>query len=283
MTEEIRAISLAVNGLTFSGLEAGIGDLVLLLHGFPQFADSWIGVMGKLAGAGLRVVAMDQRGYSAGARPFEVGEYAIGHLMADVLGFADALGVTAFHLVGHDWGGLVAWEVAARHPQRVLTLSVLATPHPSAFRHTLLTNLDQMNKSKYILLFKAPGHLAEKIFLADGRSRLRGVYQGFVSPEHIEENVRRLSDGGALTAALNWYRALSMTGKTGRILLPTLYVWGDCDIALGETAALQTASHVDGPYRFERMTGRSHWLVEEAPDEIAGLLLQQIGLRGELQ
>ena len=277
--EGIRSISLGVGGLTFDGLAAGpkTGELVVLLHGFPQFADSWVEVMRQLAGAGLRVVAMNQRGYSAGARPMGEKEYEVGRLVGDVLGFAEALGATAFHVVGHDWGGLVAWELAARHPERLKTLCVLATPHPSAFRHALVSDIDQMNRSKYILLFRAPGHVAEKMLLANGGERLRGVYQGFVPVAQVDGNVRRFSEDGALTAALNWYRALSVTGKTGRIAVPTLYVWGDQDIALGQAAALATTGYVDGPYRFERMTGRSHWLVDEVPDEIAAMLLEHLG------
>ncbi len=275
---EASEIVLQVEGMRFHALALGpeAGELVLLLHGFPQFADCWLPVMRGLAEAGYRAVAVDQRGYSPEARPGSVAEYSLVHLVADVLGFADALGARSFHVVGHDWGGVVAWQVAADYPARLRTVTVLAMPHLSAFSSAVRSNLDQMYRSKYILLFKAPGHLAERLLLAFNARLLRGVYQGKPGLKQVEANVRRLSQGGALRAALSWYRALSPTQRTGKVRVSTLYVWGDRDVALGEKAALDTARYVEGPYRFVRVEGGSHWLVEEAPERMTALVLQHL-------
>ncbi len=279
MNEPLRASFLEVNGWRYEALASGpaSGELALLLHGFPQFADSYRGLALALGRSGYHAVAVSQRGYSPGARPDKVADYDLEHLMADVLGFADALGARSFHLVGHDWGAVLAWLTAGRWPERVRSLTALAVPHTDAFFEAVRSDPDQMWKSKYIAFFKMPGHAAEKLFLADGARVLRGVYQGKLPEAEVEENVRRLSEPGALTAALNWYRALSLhPPKAGRIRVPTLYVWGDRDIALGETAALDTAHHVKAPYTFERVVGGSHWLLEEEPERVERLVLAHL-------
>ena len=276
---EAQRMVLNVKGMRFDALAMGAegGPLVLFLHGFPQFADAWVEVMRPLTESGYWTVAVDQRGYSLGARPGEVSDYAIQQLASDVLGFADVLGAATFHLVGHDWGGLVAWYVAAKYPERLRTLSVLSTPHIDAFSKAVRSDPDQMFRSKYILLFKAPGHVAESLLLADGAKRLRGAYECKVPEAQVEANVRRFSEEGALTAALNWYRSLKVGGAAvGRIAVPTLYIWGEQDHALGETAAVATAGYVDAPYRFVRLAGKSHWLLEDARDEVVGALQKHL-------
>ena len=160
---------------------------------------------------------------------------------------------------------------------RLLSLTVLSTPHINAFQDALRSDLDQMNRSKYILLFKSPDPIPETALLAFEAKALRAAYQGIVPAAQVQSNVRRLSAPGALTAALNWYRALSPSLRIARITVPTLYLWGDADMALGETAALATASWVDAPYRFERLPGISHWLLEQVPETIISLLLQHLG------
>src|SRR5574337_91555 len=136
---EIRSVHLKANGFDFEALACGSaeGELVLLLHGFPETSLSWRHLLPKLAEAGYRAVAPDGRGVSTGARPLQVSAYAIEHLVSDVLGWADQLGAARFHLVGHDWGGAVAWQVAGRYPERLRTLTVVSTPHPAAFRRAL--------------------------------------------------------------------------------------------------------------------------------------------------
>lgn len=277
--------TLNVNGYIFNTLTLGPEDgaLVLFLHGFPEFGDAWLPILQPVAAAGYRVVAFDQRGYSPGARPFEVAGYKLEHLTADVLAIASALGHERFHLVSHDWGAVIAWQIAAEHPNRLLTLTTLSVPHTQAFLHAVKTDLDQMNRSKYILFFKLPGHLAERFFLANDAAQLRRVYQGKLSIEAVEANVRRLSEPGALTAALNWYRALSLKHETPPVTVRTLYIWSDHDIALGEAGALATANYVTGFYRFERLHGLSHWLIEEATERVTALLLEHLALAGASQ
>jgi pimeloyl-ACP methyl ester carboxylesterase len=252
-------------------------EVVLLLHGFPQTSFSWRNQLDALGAAGYRAIAPDQRGYSPGARPADVGEYRVERLVGDVLGFADALGVERFHLVGHDWGGAVAWQVAGRHPERLRTLTSLSTPHPAAFRRSIQDG-EQRDKSSYMLFFRSPE--AEPFFLDNDAAGLRALYTASgLADDAIEEYARVLTQPGAMTGALNWYRAadLGLVEGLGPITMPTMYVWSTYDPALGREAAEGTAAHVEGPYRFEVLEGVSHWIAEEAPDALNALLLDHLG------
>jgi len=271
-------VVLDVQGFRFDGLAEGPedGELVLFLHGFPQFVDSWLDIMHPVARAGFRALAVNQRGYSAEARPQEVKDYAIEELISDIRAFAEALGRRHFHIVGHDWGALLAWEFAAKHPARLLSLCALSTPHPDAFLNAIEADEDQKQRSKYISVFRMPGGAAEALLQANDYQRLRAAYQGKVPETAICENIRRFAEPGALTSALNWYRALDPQRRIGKVTVPTLYVWGSLDLALGQTAAIRTAEYVTGPYRFERLEGRSHWLLEEVPDQISAFVLQHL-------
>jgi pimeloyl-ACP methyl ester carboxylesterase len=277
MKPGLQSIKLHLGGLSFSAISSGPqhGELVLLLHGFPQFADAWTDIMLALAENGFHAFAPDQRGYSAGARPAQVESYAVPYLASDVLGFADALGAASFHLVGHDWGGFLAWKLAAEYPDRVRSLCVLSTPHINAFWEAVASDPDQQARSQYIEFFKMHGHVAEGFFLENGAERLRGVYQGKVPEQQVSSNLRRLSEPGALTSVLNWYRALDKDARVGSIRVPTLYLWGTQDLALGRTAAENTGHYVDAPYRFKALEGYSHWLLEEA-DLISEQILEHL-------
>jgi len=278
----VTPIKLAINSLTFDAMLAGpaTGELVLFLHGFPEFADSWLPIMAGVADAGFRVAAFDQRGYSPDARPASVDEYGLAKLASDVLAAANQLGTDRFHLVGHDWGGMLAWHVAADRPEFLRSLTVLSTPHPVAFLNALRTDSDQQDRSRYIKIFRMPGHVAEAALLAEGAKRLRAAYEDKLPAGQIDSNVRRLSEPGALTAALNWYRGMdidpSFDGASKIVTVPTLYVWGEQDHALGEAAALATAQYVTAPYSFVRLPGKSHWLPAEASAEITPLLLDHV-------
>lgn len=276
--ERIERITLRANGFKFDALSAGPkdGNLVLFLHGFPQFADAWTSILGPVASMGFHAVAVDQRGYSPKARPIAIDEYALDHLTSDTAGFADSLGAKRFHLVGHDWGGAVAWATAAHAPDRLLSLTVLSTPHMDALSAALQSDPDQQKKSEYFQLFRAPNHAAEKALLADDAKLLRGAYIGKVHEAELNSNVRRFEKDGTLTAALNWYRAMNLNKQLGPVSVPAMYIWGDQDQALGATAALNTQKFCTGPYRFERLSGKSHWLMDECPEEIVGLLHKQL-------
>lgn len=271
-------LQLPVGDLTFDAVATGPQDgrLVLLLHGFPQTSWCWRFVMSALADAGYRAVAPDQRGYSPGARPDGVPSYAMSHLVADALGFLDALGAEQADVVGHDWGAGVAWQLAARYPSRVRTLTAVSVPHPLAFVEALRTDADQRARSQYMKDFGVVG-VAEESLLADGG--LRALFGG---EQDIAPYVELLRQPGVLTKCLSWYRAQSLADidGVGSVTLPTLYVWSDEDRALGRTAAVATAQHVDAAYRFEILTGVSHWIPEEAPDALSAFLLEHLAAHG---
>jgi len=255
------------------------GPAVVLLHGFPETAHSWRNQVPVLAEAGYRVIAPDQRGYSPGARPPAVDAYGFEHLVGDVLGLADALGAEEFHLVGHDWGGAVAWQVAGRHPGRVRTLTVLSTPHPAAFGVALSDEGggDQAQRSSYMDIFRAEG--TEDGMLANEAVGLRMIYLGSgMTEDEAAPYLEAMSSREALGAALNWYRAADITlvEGLGPIVAPTLYVWSADDVALGRQAAEATARFVEGPYRFEVLEGVDHWVAEHGADDVNRLLLEHL-------
>lgn len=280
---EFKKTVINARGFSFNALQGGPvdGELVLFLHGFPQFADAWHDVMCPIAEAGYHTLAVDQRGYSPAARPGNVSDYALDQLISDIEGFVDAFGQRHFHLVGHDWGAFLAWVFTARNTDRVQSLTALSTPHPDAFLNAIETDEDQKQRSKYISLFRMPGGAAERLFEANHYQLLRSVYQGKVPESAISENIRRLAEPGALTAALNWYRALKLETRIGSVIAPTLYIWSTQDLALGETAARNTAHYVSGHYRFEKFEGESHWLLEEVPKEVSRLLLDHLNHHGK--
>ncbi len=247
---------------------------VLMLHGFPQSARSWRAVAGHLADEDLLLVAPDQRGYSPGARPADVAAYGIEELVADALAVADDLGLGRFHLVGHDWGSSVAWVLAARHPERVLTLTALSVPHLAAFGRALATDPEQQRLSSYIKRFRRPGE-AEEVLLADDAAGLRAIYDGAVPAEDVEAYVA-LMRGGALTPALSWYRAMGADlGGTPPVRVPTTFVWGEQDRATAEAAALGCGAFVEADYRFVRLPEVGHW----SPDQVPGVVAEEVRAR----
>ncbi len=213
---------------------------MLLLHGFPQFSLEWAAQLEALGGAGYRAVAPDQRGYAPGNQPADVHAYRADELVADVLAMLDALGWERAHLVGHDWGGSVAWHVAGRHPERVRSLTAVSTPHPRAFTAAIDSGGEQIAKSAYFASFREPG-TGEEALLADDAAALREVLLRLAERRPL----RRTSalGGTTLTSALNWYRAMRRRDSehTGVVTVPTLYVWGDADAAFSREAAEGTA------------------------------------------
>lgn len=272
----VEHIKLACPAGDFDALTAGPTDGrgVLLLHGFPEGSLQWTEQLTTLGRAGHCAVAPDQRGYSPGARPENVEDYRMENLVGDVLDIADRLGWARFDLVGHDWGAAVAWSTAAAVPDRVRTLSALSVPHPVAFGQAVTHDADQRQRSAYMNMFRSEG--AEDALLDDGARRLRAMFEGKIPAEHIEHYVARLSEPAALTAALNWYRAVRFSGSVGTVPMPTLYIWSTADLAVGTTAAHSCGDHVTGEYRFEILEGLSHWLSEEAPGRVGELLLEHL-------
>ena len=253
------------------------GELVVLLHGFPQHRSTWRPQVEALGAAGYRAVAFDQRGYSPGARPSNPFAYRVDQLVDDVVAVADELGASTFHLVGHDWGGAVAWALSARQPQRLRTLTAVSTPHPAAFRDSLLRH-GQALRSAYMLLFATPV-VPELFLLARSGAPLRDLLENTGLPAPLAERyVARMAEPGAFTAALNWYRAAFLSPSAVAlppVEVPTLYVWGNRDQALGRGAAERTAAHVRAPYRFEEVDA-GHWLPETRSAMLTGRILEQL-------
>ncbi|MDT7546045.1 MAG: hypothetical protein QOE99_2155, partial [Actinomycetota bacterium] len=214
---------------------------------------------------------------SPGARPVGVDAYRMPHLVGDVVGMLDALGADRADVVGHDWGAAVAWQVAARHPDRVRTLTAVSVPHPLAFVDALRTDEDQRERSQYMKLFRMEGK-AEETLLGNGDTGLRTLFGRMDGAVDVEVYESLMREPGVLTAGLNWYRGqqLSDIEDVGATTVPTLYVWSDEDRALGPTAAHATAAHVSAPYRFEILHGVSHWIPEEAPEQLATWLLEHL-------
>ena len=265
-------------GLTFDVIDTGPldGIPVVLLHGFPQRATSWAAVSEHLHGAGLRTYALDQRGYSPGARPSSRFAYGIDELVADVKALIDAIG-TPVHVVGHDWGSAVAWAVAASHPDSVRSLTAVSVAHPGAFLKSMVSS-SQLLKSYYMLMFQLPavpermlsrrGGLGEKIL------RASGMDTGMIETFRAE-----IVADGALRGGLGYYRSIPKSaGAFGRkVSVPTTYVWSDGDTALVRRGADLTPQYVTGPYELEVMSGATHWIPDQNPAELAEIIQRRVG------
>lgn len=274
-------MQIAVGDLLFEVDVSGpdSGPAVLLLHGFPQSRQAWSEVSPRLNDAGLRTVAPDQRGYSPGARPTGADAYGLPLLVADALGLLDALGIESAHVVGHDWGAVVAWSLAAEHPERVRTLTAVSIPHPEAFREALREDPDQKALSGYMDFLRAAD--TAEVLLADGAAELRGFYVeggAQIPAQRVEQYVALHTQPRALDSALNWYRAGGLLdGPTvPSVSVPTTYVWSDGDDAVSRYGAERTVDHVTGSYRFVTLKGVSHWQPEQAPEEISDAILKQV-------
>jgi pimeloyl-ACP methyl ester carboxylesterase len=261
-------------GMTFDVRDGGPvdGEPVVLLHGFPQDASSWSGVEPLLHAGGLRTLAPDQRGYSPGARPPRRADYRGVELVDDVLALLEEAGLTSAHIVGHDWGGMVAWLVAGLHPERVRSLTVLSTPHPRALVPALRSSTQGL-KSWYMFFFQLPWvpefavpRILEPMLKRSG-----------LPAEFAEHDAERMREPGALTGALNWYRALPMDLRSPqpRCPVPTTYIWGRHDAFLSRRAAELTANYVTADYRFVDLDA-GHWLPETHPKEVAELISSRV-------
>jgi pimeloyl-ACP methyl ester carboxylesterase len=261
--------------LTFDVRDGGPsdGEPVVLLHGFPQDKDAWLGIEPLLHAEGLRTLAPDQRGYSPGARPKGRRAYATTELIDDILALLDAAELESAHVVGHDWGAAVAWGLACNHPDRVRSLTALSVPHPRAFTEAA-TKSTQGLRSWYMLAFQLPW-IPERFV---GSPRLAGGLQRMGLPaESAEHNAERMGQPGAATAAINWYRALPFSLRTPvhRSSVPTTHVWSRGDSALGRYGAEATAKFVTGEYRFVEVDG-THWLPETQPAEMAAIIVDRV-------
>jgi pimeloyl-ACP methyl ester carboxylesterase len=264
------------HGLTFDVTDSGPPDgrVVIPLHGFPEDRHCWDRLTPSLVDAGYRVLAPDQRGYSPGARPAGRRAYTMDKLSDDVLALGDAAGADQFDVIGHDWGGGVAWDLAARYPDRVRSVTVLSTPHPQAMLASM-TRSTQLLHSWYMIFFQIPW-LPERIISArGGRLMAQGLERDGLDPESAARYASRSSE---LTEPIGWYRALPFSARerVGPVTVPTLYIWSDGDRYLVRKAALLTERYVTGPYRFVELAGQRHWLPAAAADQVAPPLLDHL-------
>jgi pimeloyl-ACP methyl ester carboxylesterase len=275
-----------VNGVRLHFVEAGDGPLVVLLHGFPEFWYSWRRQIPALAEAGFRVLAPDLRGYNLSERPAGVAGYRLSLLLQDVAGLIEHAGAERAAVVGHDWGGGIAWALAMRQPHRVERLAILNAPHPGAFRREL-ANPVQWLRSWYMLFFQVPW-LPEWLLRAGNyalleRTLRREPANRLAFPaEDVALYKRALDQPGALTAALNYYRALLRypreIGRNAVIRAPTLLIWGERDRYLGIGMTRHLERWVPG-IRVERLPGISHWVQNDDPARVNHLLIEH--LQGE--
>jgi pimeloyl-ACP methyl ester carboxylesterase len=271
------------NGLRFRTMVDGPadGEMAILLHGFPEGAESWSKQVEAVAKTGTLAVAPDMRGYGLTDAPPRVGDYAMDHLVDDVAALIKTFGRDSAHIAGHDWGAMVAWFFAGAHPDMTKTLTVLSVGHPAALAEAAADE-DQQERSRYIALFLLEGK-AESVLADDDYRRLRGMLSSGIPSVTIEHFVRSASRPGRLTAGLNYYRA-NLSGGRGwrslaqniRVEAPTVLLWGDQDPALGRLQAEKTAEHVQGEYRLEVLEGAGHWLQFERPDEVGRTLVDAI-------
>ena len=283
---DITMTPVTVGDLTFDVRMAGPadGEVVILLHGFPQTSYEWRNQISALGEAGFRAVAPNQRGYSAGARPATIQDYAVPRLVEDIVGLADAVGAERFHIVGHDWGAIITWAVAVAAPARVISASPVSVPHPDAFARVLGDPTScQPEASSYFDVFVQPD--SEDNFVASDNAGLRGFFAG-IEEDAVEDYVQVLGSKAALGAALNWYRAniadRQVSGPAmGVVRVPTMFTWSDGDTALCIDGAELTEEYVDAPYRFEVIEGVSHWIPDLATDQMTELLLDHINTYSE--
>jgi pimeloyl-ACP methyl ester carboxylesterase len=263
--------------MRFDALTAGPtdGELVLLLHGFPQTGSCWHDALTTLGAAGYRAVAPSQRGYSAGAMPEGVDAYRVSELCDDVLAIASALGRDSFHLAGHDWGGTVAWALAGERPDAVASLTAVSTPHTAALRQAM-HGARQRLQMAYIPVLRLP-RIAESLFDAGGGIAAEGLLTATgLSKIHAHRDVAALRKVGS-TGALNWYRALGTEPVHSEpVEVSVLHIWGDREPVFTREATELTAEHCTGDYHLLELEGGSHWIPDEHWDDVADLVLEHL-------
>ncbi len=266
-------------GLTFDVLDDGPedGDVVVLLHGFPERSSTWAAVAPLLHAAGLRTLAMDQRGYSPRARPPRRRDYAIRELIGDVVALIEAAGGRPVHLVGHDWGAAVGWGLTEMRPDLLLSFTSLSIPHPGAFV-TAVRKSGQLRRSWYMGFFQLP-RLPERFAKRpDGRFERRLRRHGMTEEEVARFRTEIVADG-ALPHALHWYRAMPFAPRTlyrRPVTVPTTLVWSDQDGVIDRFGVEETHGYIDAPYELVVLEGVSHWIPTQAPQQAADAALRRI-------
>lgn len=284
--DKLEHAQIETNGIRLHIVQAGPvdGELVILLHGFPEFWYGWRRQISALAEAGYRVWAPDQRGYNLSDKPGGVGAYKIDALSADVVGLIEAAGRARAAVIGHDWGAAAAWWTAGRFPERVSRLGILNVPHGSVMAKHLRSSLSQLRKSWYMLFFQIPW-LPELILRRDEWGAmiraLKGTSRpGTFSAADLAHYREAWSQPGAMTAMLNWYRAAARRvptmGYTARITVPTLVIWGAQDRFLDQEMAQASIERCEDG-RLVMIEEASHWVQHEEAERVNGLLLDFLG------
>ena len=281
----IREEVIKANGLRFKLLASGSGDrLALCLHGFPELAFSWRNQLPVLADLGFRAWAPDLRGYGGTDRPQGLHEYSLEKLMDDVAALIDASGAKETVLVAHDWGGVIAWYFALRRIRPLSRLVMMNIPHPAVFERVLREGWRQRLRSWYVLFFQIPW-LPERLFRMRNASLVTEAFRGMAVdksrfPEEVLDVYRQAAlQPGALTAMINYYRALVRGGGQRRqrslgyprIDVPTLMIWGEQDTALGKELTYGTEAFVPNLV-LRYLANASHWVQQDAPDEVNAIL-----------
>ncbi len=280
-----REATRAVNGLNLHVVEAGPenGPLLILLHGFPEFWWAWRHQITPLAEAGYHVVVPDQRGYNTSDAPQDVSAYHIDTLAADVVSLADAYGVDRFHMVGHDWGAVIGWWVAAKYPERLERVILMDGPHPDVWGRQALKHPTQALKSTYVAFFQLPW-IPEATLGGFDFAGLKAMMRGSAKantfePGALDRYVKAWGHPGSLTAMLNYYRALrerKTGGEPARLAPPTLILWAGDDAFLERNVAEAGLALCDAG-KLEFVEGASHWLHIEQPERINARILEWLG------
>jgi pimeloyl-ACP methyl ester carboxylesterase len=275
-----------VNGLTLHVMTAGpvAGPPLILLHGFPEFWYGWHNQIQPLAAAGFRVIVPDQRGYNRSDKPPRVSDYTVPTLTADVVALIDHYGYSRIDLVGHDWGGMVAWYTALMHPERVSKLAVLNLPHPAVMVKTISGSPRQMLKSWYMLAFQLPWLAESLLGMGGGAGAARmlkaSARRSTFSADDIARYRQAWTRPGALKSMIHWYRALMRHRPPMpadiRVKLPVLMIWGAKDIAL-DIAMAQPSIDLCDNGRLEVIPTATHWVQHDAAEQVNALLLEYLG------
>ena len=268
-------------GMVFDTSVAGLetAPLVLMLHGFCVSRYFWDNQIPALAAAGCFVVAPNQRGYAAGARPdpAEFDNYRIDRLIGDALDIVKAVGHgdRRFHLVGHDWGGSLSWIIADRWPERIASLTMLSRPHPASFARAMKTDPEQPHRSRHHHELLDPG--AGPRLLADNGKWVRDrLARNGVPQSAIDKHLSVIGNPPAMEAALAWYRARGERQPIGPTKVPTLFIWGDADDTVGRISAEGTSEFIAADYRFAALPGVGHYAADQVPAQVNELLLEHL-------
>ena len=272
---------LETNGIRLHTVLAGQKSAVpvILLHGFPENWRCWIHQIPALVEAGFRVIVPDQRGYNLSDKPQGIKSYRVDELVKDILGLIDTLEYQKVNLVGHDWGAIVSWMLAYEHPERLQRLGILNVPHPLVMHRFVRRDFEQIRRSWYVFFFQLPWLPEMGMRADDWRGAIRalrgsGKIHTFTN-EDIEKYKKAWSQPGAMTAMINWYRAIRYQARFPRqmqIKVPTLILWGMKDVALTHRMARPSIDYCDdGKLIF--FPDATHWVQHEAADEVNHYLI----------